>query len=90
MRLVGASNWTIRLPFILEGTVAALLGSVLSCLALSALVKVFITDWLAKSVTWIPYVNQMTVLWISPLLIVGAVLLSVIASSVALNRYLKA
>ena len=90
MRLVGASNWTIRLPFILEGTVAALLGSVLSCLALSALVKVFITDWLAKSVTWIPYVNQMTVLWISPLLIVGAVFLSVIASSVALNRYLKA
>lgn len=51
MRFVGASNWTIRLPFILEGAVAALLGSVLSCLALSALVKVFITDWLAKSVT---------------------------------------
>ena len=90
MRFVGASNWTIRLPFILEGAVAALLGSVLSCLALSALVKVFITDWLAKSVTWIPYVTQGTVLLISPILIVGAVLLSVIASSVALNRYLKA
>ena len=26
MRLVGASNWTIRLPFILEGVVASLLG----------------------------------------------------------------
>nr|WP_235607254.1 permease-like cell division protein FtsX [Bifidobacterium italicum] len=90
MRFVGASNWTIRLPFILEGAVAALLGSVLSCLALGALVKVFITDWLAKSVTWIPYVTQGTVLLISPILIVGAVLLSVIASSVALNRYLKA
>ncbi|RSX46431.1 permease-like cell division protein FtsX [Bifidobacterium castoris] len=90
MRFVGASNWTIRLPFILEGAVAALLGSLLSCLALSALVKVFITDWLAKSVTWIPYVTQGTVLLISPVLIVGAVLLSVIASSVALNRYLKA
>lgn len=90
MRFVGASNWTIRLPFILEGAVAALFGSLLSCLALSALVKVFITDWLAKSVTWIPYVTQGTVLLISPVLIVGAVLLSVIASSVALNRYLKA
>lgn len=90
MRLVGASNWTIRLPFILEGVVASLAGSVLSCLALSALVRVFITDWLAKSVTWIPYVNQTTVLMISPVLIVGAVLLSVIASSIALSRYLRA
>lgn len=90
MRLVGASNWTIRLPFVLEGVVAALAGSILSCVSLGVLVKVFITDWLAKSVTWIPYVNQTTVWMITPVLIVGAVLLSVIASSVALRRYLKA
>ncbi len=61
MRLVGASNWTIRLPFVLEGVVAALAGSILSCVSLGVLVKVFITDWLAKSVTWIPYINQTTV-----------------------------
>lgn len=90
MRLVGASNWTIRLPFVLEGVVAALAGSILSCVSLSVLVKVFITDWLAKSVTWIPYINQTTVWMITPVLIAGAVLLSVIASSVALRRYLKA
>lgn len=90
MRLVGASNWTIRLPFILEGAIASMVGSLLSCVTLSALVKVFITDWLAASVKWIPYVNQMTVLWISPILVAGAVLLSVIASTVALHRYLKA
>ena len=90
MRLVGASNWTIRLPFVLEGVVAALAGSILSCMSLGVLVKVFITDWLAKSVTWIPYINQTTVWMITPVLIAGAVLLSVIASSVALRRYLKA
>ena len=90
MRLVGASNWTIRLPFILEGAIASMVGSLLSCVTLSALVKVFITDWLATSVKWIPYVNQMTVLWISPILVAGAVLLSVIASTVSLHRYLKA
>ena len=90
MRLVGASNWTIRLPFILEGAIASLVGSLLSCATLSVLVKVFVTDWLATSVKWIPYVNQMTVLWISPILVLGAVLLSVIASTVSLHRYLKA
>lgn len=90
MRLVGASNWTIRLPFVLEGVVAALLGSLLSCGALMVLVKVFITDWLAKSITWLPFVTQSTVWAISPVLVAGAVLLSVIASTVALRRYLKA
>ena len=90
MRRVGASNWTIRLPFVLEGVVAALAGSILSCVSLGVLVKVFITDWLAKSVTWIPYINQTTVWMITPVLIVGAVLLSVIASSISLRRYLKA
>jgi cell division transport system permease protein len=90
MRLVGASNWAIRLPFILEGAFASLVGSLLSCATLSVLVKVFVTDWLATSVKWIPYVNQTTVLRISPILIVGAVLLSVIASTVSLRRYLKA
>lgn len=90
MRLVGASNCTIRLPFILEGVIASLAGSLLSCGALALFVKVFVTDWLAKSVTWIPYVHQTTVWLVSPILIVGAMVLSVLASSIALRRYLKA
>ena len=90
MRLVGASNWTIRLPFILEGVIASLAGSLLSCGALALFVKVFVTDWLAKSGTWIPYVDQTTVWLVSPILIVGAMVLSVLASSIALRRYLKA
>lgn len=90
MRLVGASNWTIRLPFILEGVIASLAGSLLSCGALALFVKVFVTDWLAKSVAWIPYVDQTTVWLVSPILIVGAMVLSVLASSIALRRYLKA
>ena len=90
MRLVGASNWTIRLPFILEGVLASLVGSLLSCVMLSVIVRVFVTGWLADTVTWIPYVNQWTVLVISPFLVAGAVVLSALASLVSLHRYLKA
>ena len=90
MRYVGASNWTIRLPFILEGAIASLLGSILSCLMLSLIVRVFITGWLEQSITWIPYVNQMTVLLLSPVLVLGALLLSVVASTISLRRYLRA
>ncbi|WEV52495.1 permease-like cell division protein FtsX [Bifidobacterium sp. ESL0704] len=89
MRLVGASNWTIRLPFVLEGVLASLLGSLLSCVALSAIVKLFITDWLAKTVQWMPFVNQATVWLMAPALIVGAMLLSAIVSTVSLRRYLR-
>ncbi|OZG63205.1 cell division protein FtsX [Bifidobacterium lemurum] len=89
MRLVGASNWTIRMPFVLEGVLASLVGSVLSCLMLSVIVRVFIEGWLAESISWIPYVNQWTVLMISPFLILGAILLSIIASTISLRRYLK-
>ncbi|NEG56196.1 permease-like cell division protein FtsX [Bifidobacterium platyrrhinorum] len=90
MRLVGASNWTIRLPFILEGVVASLIGSLLACGTLAAIVKVFITDWLAQSVSWMPFVTQTTVWLVAPVLVLGAVLLSVIASAISLRRYLKA
>ncbi|KAB7790514.1 permease-like cell division protein FtsX [Bifidobacterium leontopitheci] len=89
MRLVGASNWTIRLPFILEGVIASFLGSVLAVGALSGIVKVFVTDWLAVSVQWMPFITQTTVWLTAPGLIVGAMLLSAVASAVSLRRYLK-
>ena len=89
MRLVGASNWTIRLPFILEGVVASLLGSLLAVGALSGIAKVFVTDWLATSVQWMPFITQTTVWLTAPVLVVGAMLLSAVASAVSLRRYLK-
>ena len=90
MRLVGASNWTIQLPFILEGLFASLAGSLLASGALAAIVQLFITDGIAQSVSWIPFITQGTVWLISPTLVLGAMLLSVIASVVSLHRYLKA
>lgn len=90
MRLVGASNWTIRLPFILEGVVASLVGSLLAVGTLSVVVDTFVTGWLSKSITWISFVNTQTVWLLSPALVLGAVLLSVLASVISLRRYLKA
>lgn len=90
MRLVGASNWTIRLPFILEGAIASLIGSFLAVGTLVVVVNAFVTGWLAKSISWISFVDAQTVWLLSPALVVGAVLLSVLASVISLRRYLKA
>ncbi|MBT1177506.1 permease-like cell division protein FtsX [Bifidobacterium callimiconis] len=90
MRLVGASNWIIQLPFILEGVIASLIGSILSCAALAGIVKIFVEGSLAQTITWMPFVNIGTVLLISPALIAGAILLSAVASLISLRKYLKA
>ena len=77
-------------PFVLEGVFASLIGSLLACGTLSAMVKLFITDWLSKSVQWMPLINQKTVWLLAPALVVGAVVLSIVASSISLRKYLKA
>ena len=64
---------------------------VLSCLMLSAIVNVF-RHRLAGEITLHGFtpLNQLTVLVISPFLVVGAILLSIIASTISLRRYLRA
>lgn len=90
MRLVGASNSTIRMPFILEGAFASLIGSLLAGGALSLMVKLLVTDWMAQNVRWMPFITQSNVWMTVPVLVVGAVFLSIVASAVALRRYLRA
>lgn len=90
MRYVGASNWTIRMPFMLEGALASLVGSALACGVLALLVDRFVTNGIALTLRWIDFITIRTVGWLSPFLIVGALLLSAIASAVSLHRYLRA
>ena len=89
MRLVGASNWTIRLPFILEGMTASMIGSLLAVGALSGIVQIFITDVIAQTVQWMPFITQKTVWLAAPALVIGAMVLSALSSAVSLRRYLK-
>ena len=89
MRLVGASNWTIRLPFILEGMTASMIGSLLAVGALSGIVQIFITDGIAQTVQWLSIITQKSVWLAAPALVIGAMVLSALSSAVSLRRYLK-
>ena len=48
MRLVGASNRFIQTPFILEGVISALIGSVLAAVAVIAIVRFFVQGYLSS------------------------------------------
>ncbi len=89
MRLVGASNLFIQLPFMLEGAIAATVGAALAVGALWLGVKYLVVDWLGESVQFVPFVGPDDVTAIAPILIGVAILLAALSSLVTLNRYTK-
>jgi len=89
MRSVGASNMSIRLPFILEAAVAAILGSTLATAGILASKYWLIDAKLAPNLTFIPFVTWSEVLVIIPVLYLVGVGTTVLAASITLRRYLK-
>jgi cell division transport system permease protein len=89
MRSVGASNMSIRLPFILEAAVAAILGSTMATAGILAAKYWVIDARLAPNLTFIPFVTWTEVLGIIPWLYLIGVGTTVLASSVTLRRYLR-
>jgi len=89
MRLVGASNRFIQTPFIIEGIVAALVGSVLASIASVAIVKFFVQDFLVTNVPFTSYITVEQSLIVPPILVAVGVILSALAAKVAISRYLR-
>lgn len=89
MRLVGASNWYIMLPFLIESLVAALAGAILACGSLAAVQKFLILDRAQpslKSVEWIGWTH--VGLAMLGIVVVGVVL-SIVPTVVATRKYLR-
>lgn len=89
MRFVGASNFFIQLPFMLEGAIAALLGAALAVAGLWLGVHYIVESWLAESVRFMPFVDTGDVLALAPVLVAIGIGLAVISSLVTLSRYTK-
>ncbi|MEY4262667.1 MAG: hypothetical protein RLY88_375 [Actinomycetota bacterium] len=89
MRLVGASNFYIQLPFILEGVVAATVGSVLAGGAVLAIVQFFVQGYLAQVLPFTSFVGLADGLLVVPVLIGAGILLAALASGLSIRRYLK-
>ncbi len=89
MRLVGASNRFIETPFILEGVLAALIGSLLAGGVIVALVQFFVQGYLADALRGTALVNLNDALLVVPILLASGALLAAVSASVAIRRYLK-
>jgi cell division transport system permease protein len=87
MRLVGATNWRIRVPFLIEGGAEALFGAGLAIVFLF-LGKVFLVDQLASQLLWLPLVRNSDVLGVLPWVIIAAIGVAGVAGTVGMRRYL--
>jgi cell division transport system permease protein len=90
MRLVGATRWFIRWPFMIEGVVVGFAGGLIAILVLW-LGKITVVDPLSDSFSFLAAQNNSTLSF--PLLVgilfAAAVLVSTIGSGVTLRRFLK-
>jgi cell division transport system permease protein len=89
MRLVGASNRFIETPFILEGVLAALIGSLLAGGVIVVLVQFFVQGYLGDALPGTALVNLKDALLTVPILLAAGALLAAVSASVAIRRYLK-
>ncbi|MDH4140358.1 MAG: permease-like cell division protein FtsX [Coriobacteriia bacterium] len=89
MRLVGASNWFIRTPFLLEGVFQALIGAALAIGTIVVLERA-IMPRLREVLAFLDLgLSGSVMVQISLILIGGGILIGLIGSGLALRRYLK-
>jgi cell division transport system permease protein len=88
MKLVGASSWSIQLPFLLEGVFSAVMGWGFATGLLAGL-KYVVDTKVAPLLTFTKFFAWDQV-WISSAILLGVGLfVSIFASAITLRRYLK-
>ena len=88
MKLVGATDWFIRWPFVLEGVLVGCLGGIVAVLLLGV-VKVAVVDPLAKDFALIAAPDTMNFPLLIALLLLASIAVSALGSGLSLRRFLR-
>ncbi|MBM6546883.1 ABC transporter permease [Janibacter sp. YIM B02568] len=89
MKLVGASNSTIRTPFILETLIAGIVGTLLAIGLLWFSAWSLFDEYLIQESSGTAFISSAEVLVIAPFLLVLVAVLAIATSTVTLWRYLR-
>jgi cell division transport system permease protein len=89
MRLVGASNWTIRMPFLTEMVIVSGVGVLLAVGLLVALTKYVFEEGVIQIALSQAFIGVSDVWILAPWMLLGVTLIAVVTSLVTLRRYLR-
>jgi cell division transport system permease protein len=89
MRLVGASNFYIQLPFLLEAAIAAGIGAIIAIGTLIFTKGFLIDQVLAPSFQFTAFVGWDSVLTIAPIMLLTGIGLAGLAAFFTLRKYLR-
>lgn len=87
MKLVGASNWYIRLPFVLEGVTTGFIGALVAWLLLLVSVPT-VTGFLAERIPFTPFIGRAEIFLVAPWLFLCGIGIATVSSLVSLRRFL--
>lgn len=89
MRLVGASNGFIRGPFLMEGSLQAIVGSLLA-VGLLGIIKATALPKMQQAIAWLDFsMSSGTFTQISIALVLIGLIIGLFGSALAMRRYLK-
>lgn len=88
MKLVGATNWFIRWPFILEGIVVGVVGAA-AAIGILSVGKVVVVDPLADNFALIENLDTIAFVPLAIGLAAGSMVIAALGSGVTLRRFLR-
>jgi cell division transport system permease protein len=88
MKLVGATDWFIRWPFVLEGVIVGALGGIMAILVLTV-VKVALVDPLASQFALIAAPDTINFGLLIVILVLASIGVSAAGSGLSLRRFLR-
>ena len=90
MKYVGATEWFVRWPFLLEGMILGFCGTLVSVIALFFVYNGIINN-LGSAMAFLPLIKDVSVvLTVSEVLLVGGTLLGAAGSFMSMRKYLRA
>jgi cell division transport system permease protein len=88
MKLVGATDWFIRWPFVIEGVIVGAIGATLAIILLG-ITKIALLDPLASNWSLIAAPRTIGFAWLILVLLAAGVAISALGSGVSLRRFLR-
>ncbi|MFC1419274.1 permease-like cell division protein FtsX [Streptacidiphilus cavernicola] len=89
MRLVGASNYYVQMPFIAEAAFAAVVGAALASAMLAVGKYLIIDRFLSQQVKLITFIGWGPVFQVMPLMLLAGLAVSSLAAFLTLRKYLR-